>query len=76
MNQIRNDKDCCCEGKTLGGRLDLEAYWVPKLAYAVATGEHLAFICVNLTKPINIPELDFRFLIFTRRARSGRSRQP
>jgi len=33
----------------------LEAYWGPKLAYAVATGEHLAFICVNLTKPINIP---------------------
>ena len=27
--------DCCCEGKTLRGRLDLEAYWGPKLMHAV-----------------------------------------
>ena len=27
--------DCCCEGKTLRGRLDLEAYWGPKLAHSV-----------------------------------------
>ena len=27
--------DCCCEGKTLRGRPDLEAYWGPKLMHAV-----------------------------------------